>query len=105
MRQVCDGCNVLEPFEHRCHGDGCSCPECKVLSSDRRAPVQSDWKPKRVPSGTVAWFEHEMAWQEYNRIYHNDQTAEVIAQRGGFGYNEITKLLGFEPTTWEKREG
>lgn len=33
---LCDGCNVREPHEHRCHGgdgawaDGrvCECPEC-----------------------------------------------------------------------------
>lgn len=33
---LCDGCDVREPFEHRCHGsdgawmDGrsCECPEC-----------------------------------------------------------------------------
>lgn len=40
-RALCDGCNVNEPFEHRCHGAfgpitvrgesldaGCSCSEC-----------------------------------------------------------------------------
>ena len=28
--QLCDGCNVREPFEHRCHGEGCNCdnPVC-----------------------------------------------------------------------------
>jgi len=27
---ICDGCNVREPFEHRCHGRGCNCtnPVC-----------------------------------------------------------------------------
>lgn len=26
---LCDGCNVLIPFEHRCHGiDACSCKDC-----------------------------------------------------------------------------
>lgn len=36
-RYICDGCNVREPFEHRCHGsdgewlDGrvCVCDECR----------------------------------------------------------------------------
>ena len=22
---ICDGCNVREPFEHRCHGGNCKC--------------------------------------------------------------------------------
>jgi len=29
--KLCDGCNVNQPWEHRCHGEGCSCEEigCK----------------------------------------------------------------------------
>ncbi len=23
--QICDGCNVKEPWEHRCHGSKCNC--------------------------------------------------------------------------------
>jgi hypothetical protein len=26
---LCDGCNVREPFEHRCHGAPCPCEECR----------------------------------------------------------------------------
>lgn len=28
---LCDGCNVREPWEHRCHGEKCTCdnPVCK----------------------------------------------------------------------------
>jgi len=22
---LCDGCNVREPWEHRCHGENCNC--------------------------------------------------------------------------------
>ena len=27
---LCDGCNVREPWEHHCHGEGCTCdnPVC-----------------------------------------------------------------------------
>ncbi len=25
--QLCDGCNVREPWEHRCHGKNCNCKE------------------------------------------------------------------------------
>lgn len=24
----CDGCNVRQPWEHRCHGEPCPCEEC-----------------------------------------------------------------------------
>jgi len=26
---LCDGCNVHEPWEHRCHGEPCACLECR----------------------------------------------------------------------------
>lgn len=26
---LCDGCNVREPWEHKCFGPQCSCEECK----------------------------------------------------------------------------
>lgn len=26
---ICDGCNVREPWEHRCHGKPCPCEECR----------------------------------------------------------------------------
>lgn len=28
MNGICDGCNVREPWEHRCHGEPCQCEEC-----------------------------------------------------------------------------
>lgn len=28
MTTLCDGCNVREPWEHRCLKNGCPCPEC-----------------------------------------------------------------------------
>lgn len=68
----------------------------------RRAPVQasstSGWG-KSTPPGTISWEEHLEAYKNY----HYDQSASQIAERGGFGYAEITKLLGHEPTTWEPR--
>lgn len=79
--------------------------------SDRRAPVQRDcWSPpgrcKHAPNapehqgGTVAWEEHAEAWEGYARRYGKDQSAERLAQRGGFGYAEITGHLGHQPKTW-----
>lgn len=67
-----------------------------------RIPVQRD---KGRPAGTVTWDEHLEAWRAYNERYPGTgwhQSADVIAQRGGFGYREITSLLGHEPTTWKE---
>jgi hypothetical protein len=77
-----------------------------TLTDTRRAPVQSEWHKCRMvrPSGTVSWPEHQQAWQEYNKRWRGHQSAERIAERGGFGYAEITSLLGREPTTWQERK-
>lgn len=72
-----------------------------MTEKQRRAPVQGEW-PSR-PSGTVSWWEHEQAYEDYRRRFGNGQTAERLAERGGFGYSEMTDHLGHEPTTWEPR--
>ena len=64
----------------------------------RRAPVQGT--PKKRGPGTIAWDEHVLAWSAYAVRYGRDQSAERIAERGGFGYAELTSLLGHEPKTW-----
>ena len=72
--------------------------------TDRRAPVQGHWtigsKDRRKP-GTIAWWEHVEAWTEYASRYGRSQSAERIAERSGFGYDELIMFLGHEPTTWE----
>jgi len=78
------------------------------VETEHRAPVQSDrfegppeTRHLRVhPAGTVAWYEHETAWIAYNKKYRGNQSAERIAERGGFGYIELTDFLGYEPKTW-----
>ena len=72
-------------------------------STERRAPVQGEnrgCKEGPKPYGTVSWAEHLEAWAAYHKRYPG-QTAERMAQRGGFSYWEITEFLGHEPTTWE----
>ena len=71
------------------------------MSDNRRARVQEGpgHPTERVPVGNISWEEHLEAWKVYNQKYHG-QSAETIAERGGFGYREITLLLGHEPKTW-----
>lgn len=26
---ICDGCDVRDPWEHRCHGEPCACEDCR----------------------------------------------------------------------------
>lgn len=69
-----------------------------------RAPVQGNPRlPKgelgREP-GTIRWEEHLAAYSDYAMRYGSSQTAERLAERGGFGYQELVDHLGHEPMTW-----
>jgi hypothetical protein len=82
----------------------------------RRAPVQKEscgsytrgpYACKLHPAddprhhrGTIAWAEHVEAWDDYAKRYGKDQTAERLAERGGFSYSELVDHLGRPPTTW-----
>jgi hypothetical protein len=85
--------------------------DCPTCICGRRAPVQGDRlhqlpasHPERPAGargpGTISWTEHEEAWAAYAAKYGRSQSAERIAQRGGFGFGELRELLGREPSTW-----
>lgn len=65
-----------------------------------RARVQAN-REHGKPTGTVAWEEHEQAWEAYARKYGRDQSAMRIHERRGFCYGELVEFLGHEPKTWE----
>lgn len=70
--------------------------------TERRAPVQGDLFPHRggKSSGTISWSEHVEAWHAYSAIYGGSQSAERIAERGGFGHGELLRFLGRDPATF-----
>lgn len=79
-----------------------------------RVPVQADglWylpagdirRFNAHAPGTITWEEHQRAWEAYAEKYGRTQSAERIAERGGFSYSELEKLLGHPPTTWKGHE-
>lgn len=76
------------------------CPSC---TCGKRAPLQGDHGPhgeRTHGAGSIAWAEHLEAYAVYSAKYGTEQSPEGLAQRAGFGYREITKLLGHEPTTY-----
>ena len=79
--------------------DGTHCPTCIC---GKRAPVQVSLAHQRG-HGTIAWDEHLYAWSAYSSRFGSAQSAERIAERGGFGYGELVDLLGHDPETWEPR--
>ena len=79
-------------------------PHCASCICGRRAPVQGERSQRGdKPAGTVTWAEHLDAYTAYAAQYGKSQSAERLAERGGFGYWEITHFLGHQPTTWSVR--
>lgn len=79
---------------------------CATCICGRRAPVQGEGRGlgevEKAP-GSVDWSEHLEAYAVYAKLHGRSQSAERIAERGGFGYVEMTELLGWEPRTWRPR--
>jgi hypothetical protein len=44
----------------------------------------------------IPWRIQERAWKQYAALGHGSQSAERIAQRGGFGLEELIFLLAGE---------
>jgi len=65
-------------------------------------PARRAYRGIVKPPGTIAWWEHLNAGEEYNRRGF-DQTARRIMERGGFSHAELVDLLGHAPETWEPR--
>lgn len=75
---------------------------CETCICGRRAPVQANRELGKAP-GTIAWTEHLEAWNGYASKYGSSQSAERMAERGGFCYGELIMFLGHEPKTWTPR--
>ena len=57
----------------------------------------------RIPDGFISWEEHLEVWEAYHKKWNNTQSAERIAERGGFYMDEVVELLGEQPRTWRAR--
>jgi hypothetical protein len=84
-----------------------------AIEGSKRARVQGDdgwdlcktpgcWQGryrKAMPPGSISWEEHMEAWREYAEHYPG-QSAERMAERGGFGHYELRLFLKREPRTF-----
>lgn len=85
---------------------------CETCVCGRRAPVQGCYpgeRKQRKPGepgygdGTISWAEHLAAYASYALVNGRSQSAETLAERGGFGWFELVEYLGREPETWAPR--
>lgn len=70
------------------------------IDSETRTPAQGVYL-KQESHGTIAWWEHEQAWQKYNQGGYG-QSATRMAERGGFDLEELTMYLGRPPETFNQ---
>lgn len=75
-----------------------------MSDTERRAPVQGDEGRGGRPAGSVPWSVHLKAWDGYAAAGHGDQSAERIAERGGFGYREMQLALAGRYREWASKE-
>ena len=76
-----------------------------------RVPVRGirkiDGKGWITGPGTVAWSEHNEAWEAYSSHFGSGNapnSALIIAERGGFLFDQLQHLLGRNPRTWEAKK-
>ena len=62
------------------------------MATERWAPVQGEPKLK-LPAGRIPWAVHELAWRAYAAAVPASQSAERMAERGGFGWAEIIACI------------
>lgn len=80
--------------------------QAESCGSYKRGPYACKLHPANDPrhqAGTIAWDEHVEAWEDYAKRYRG-QTAERLAERGGFSYGELLDHLKRAPRTWEPRQ-
>ncbi len=76
-----------------------------MSDEERRAPTQGgSWKgvpagqlaslnrSKRIPPGTISWADHLRVYAAYSQRFGTGQSAERLAERGGFCVAEIVWL-------------
>lgn len=59
----------------------------------RPFPIQGSHGPQRKAACTIPWWLAEIAYAEYARRFGTSQSLERLAERHGFGREELVALL------------
>jgi len=67
------------------------------MNDDTRPfPIQDEWSAtthSRKKASTIPWWLAEIAYEYYSERFGKTQSLERLAERGGFGRNELLALL------------
>ena len=56
-------------------------------------PIQAEYSPERLPATEIPWWLAEIAYEHYAKLFGSQQSLERLAERGGFGRDELLRLL------------
>ncbi|HDZ14171.1 hypothetical protein LCGC14_2811190 [marine sediment metagenome] len=56
-------------------------------------PIQGELGRPRIKSSSIPWWLAKIAYEHYVKLFGKDQSLERIAERGGFGRDELLMLL------------
>ncbi len=57
-------------------------------------PIQGSWRiQNQISYCTIPWWLAEIAYEHYTKLFGNQQSLQKIAERGGFGRDELLTLL------------
>lgn len=66
------------------------------MNQERMFPIQGDTDTEtriRRPAGSVPWSVAEEAYKVYSEWFGTSQSLERLAERGGFSWHELVRLL------------
>lgn len=63
--------------------------------TEKSFPIQFEWSvnAKRLPATEIPWWLAKEAYEHYVELYGDSQSLERLAERGGFGRDELLRLL------------
>ena len=66
------------------------------MKTEKMFPIQGEFDSEtrtRRPPGQVPWGIAELAYKQYVKDCGHDQSLQRLADRGGFGWSELIRLL------------
>ena len=68
-------------------------PMTENKDDTRSFPVQGDYERNPAKPSTIPWWLAELAYEHYAELFGRQQSLERLGERGGFGRDELVKLL------------
>lgn len=61
--------------------------------AEKTFPIQAEYSPSKGAATQIPWWLAEVAYEHYVKRFGDTQSLERLAERGGFGRQELVTLL------------